>query len=74
MKTTVDIPDAVLKEAMRHAGASTKRQAILAALEEYNRKRKLDKVRSILGTFKNFMTVEELRQSRESRAKRHGFG
>ena len=34
MKTTVDIPDKMLRDAMRHTKAKTKREAIVKALEE----------------------------------------
>jgi Arc/MetJ family transcription regulator len=34
MKTTVNIPDKVLRDAMRHTKAKTKREAIVKALEE----------------------------------------
>jgi Arc/MetJ family transcription regulator len=74
MKTTVDIPDDILREAMEDSGAETKREAILTALVEYTRKRKLAKARAMLGTFKDFMTVAELRESRNSRNKRNGIG
>jgi hypothetical protein len=35
MKTTIDNPDAALADAMRFAGAKTKREAVVKALEEY---------------------------------------
>jgi Arc/MetJ family transcription regulator len=64
MKTTIDIPDEMLKALMKNSKASTKREAVLAALTEFNRRHQLLKVRSFLGTFKNLMTVEELREMR----------
>lgn len=67
MKTTVDIPEKELKEAMRHAGATTKREAVLAAIREFNRRRRIQRVISRFGTFDDFMTQEELRRMREER-------
>ncbi len=64
MKTTVDIPDEMLKRAMRYSGASTKREAVLAAMEEYNRRRGQAELVKYLGTFKDFMTPAELRRMR----------
>jgi Arc/MetJ family transcription regulator len=32
MKTTIDIPDAALADAMRYTGAKTKREAVVKAL------------------------------------------
>jgi len=73
MKTTIDIPDNVLNDAMRYSGAATKREAVLAALEEFNRKRRLGKARQMLGTFKNMISSEQLRDLRNARGKRHGL-
>lgn len=37
MKTTINIPDATLADAMRFTGAKTKREALVKALEIYHR-------------------------------------
>lgn len=65
MKTTVDIPENELKQAMKFTGAKTKREAIVAAVMDFNRRKRLAKVADKLGTFKNFITVEELHKLRE---------
>ena len=65
MKTTVDIPDSELAQLMQTTSARTKREAILRAIREFNRKRKLSDVAGILGTFKHFVSQDELRRSRE---------
>lgn len=65
MKTTIDIPEAELKEAIRHTGAKTKKDAVVLALKEFNRRRRLAKLTAMLGTFKDFMTQEELAAMRE---------
>lgn len=70
MKTTVDIPDELLKDAMRYSGASTKREAVLAALEEFNRRRRQADLIKYLGTFRDFITPEELAESRSARETR----
>ena len=64
MKTTVDIPERLLKEAMRFANASTKRDAVLAALEEYNRRHRMAKLVRRLGKSDGFYTDDELRKLR----------
>jgi Arc/MetJ family transcription regulator len=64
MKTTIDIPEKVLKEAMDHSGAETKREAVLCALEEYNRRRRMARLAGKLGTFKRFMSRKDLDRSR----------
>ena len=72
MKTTVDIPDDVMREAMRHAKTDTKRDAVLAAMEDYNRRHRQASMIKHLGTVDDFMTLEELSESRQARMKRHG--
>ena len=64
MKTTVDIPESELEEAIRHTGAKTKREAVVIALEEFNRRRRLQSLAEKFGTLEGFMTQEELRQER----------
>ncbi len=41
MKTTVDIPEKTLKDSMKYSGASTKRDAILAAMDDYNHRQRV---------------------------------
>jgi Arc/MetJ family transcription regulator len=65
MKTTVDIPDKELEEAIRHTGATTKREAVVTAITDFNRRRRLARVVARFGTFEHFLTHEELRQLRE---------
>lgn len=68
MKTTIDIPDAVLKEAMRHTRAKTKRGAVVTAVEKFNRLQRLRELNAKLkGTFTNFMTQEDLKAMREDK-------
>jgi Arc/MetJ family transcription regulator len=65
MKTTLDIPERELQEAIRHTGAKTKREAVVIALSEFNRRRRLRKLVESFGTLDGFMTQEELRKMRE---------
>ena len=64
MKTTIDIPEKSLREVMRHTGATTKREAVVTAIEEYNRRRRLEQLVKKFGTFTDFMTQEDLARSR----------
>ena len=41
MRTTIDIPLDELNDAMRFLGAKTKREAVVAALKEFNRRRRM---------------------------------
>ncbi len=65
MKTTIDIPDDELEEIMRLTKAKTKKEAVVTAIREFNRRRKLDVVLGQLGTFKDVMSQQELRRMRE---------
>lgn len=65
MKTTVDIPDDQLEEAIRHTGAKTKREAVVIALAEFNRRRRLQRLAERFGTLEDFMSQEDLRKMRE---------
>lgn len=68
MKTTIDIPENVLVEAMRHTGARTKKDAILTAVERYNKLKRLEALNSrIRGTFKDFMSQYDLKALREDK-------
>jgi len=71
MKTTIDIPDDVLKEVMAITRADTKREAVVGVLREHLRRRAAEEVIKMFGTFKNFMSQEELRAMREDRNLRH---
>lgn len=50
MKTTVDIPEAELKDAMRFTKAKTKREAVVRVLEEFNRRRRMAELVKYSGT------------------------
>ena len=64
MKTTFDIPERLLAEAMKAAGATTKRDAVLRALEDFNRRARLRKLTERLGRSETFMSPEELQTLR----------
>lgn len=51
MKTTVDIPPAELKAAIRFTKAKTKREAVVRALEDFNRRQRMAELVKYAGTF-----------------------
>jgi hypothetical protein len=65
MKTTIDIPEETLREAMRFTKAKTKREAILTVLEEFNRRRRMAELTKFSGTCKDMMSFDELMEIRE---------
>lgn len=64
MKTTIDIPDAVLEEAMVFTKARTKREAIVTAVEEFNRRRRMAALVKHAGTCDGFMSADQVRSLR----------
>jgi len=66
MKTTIDIPENELAEALRHTGAKTKTEAVSLAVADYNRRQRLARLAGRMGTFKDMMTRADLRQMRET--------
>lgn len=59
MKTTIDIPDAALADAMRYTGAKTKREAVVKALEEFNRQQRVKDLVANFGTL-DFASNDEI--------------
>ena len=65
VKTTVNIPDKTLRDAMRHTKAKTKREAIVKALEEMNRRHSQAELVKYFGKFDSLMTNEEIEAMEE---------
>lgn len=51
MKTTIDIPEKTLADAMRFTGAKTKREAVVKVLEEFNRQHLVKDLIASFGTW-----------------------
>ena len=72
MKTTIDIPDEELKDAMRFTRAKTKREAVVTAIAEYNRQRRMAELLKYSGTFESLMPHEEMKKVERRRDRRIG--
>jgi Arc/MetJ family transcription regulator len=65
MKTTIDIPDGTMNEALKFTGAKTKREAVVTAVQRFNRLQRLEKLNArVRGRFRDFMTQAELKAMR----------
>jgi len=53
MKTTIDIPESELRQAMKYTGAKTKKDAIVFALKDFNTRQRLARLAQMLGTFED---------------------
>lgn len=61
---TVDIPDRELGDAMKFTQANTKRDAIVTATTELNRRHRMAELVKYSGTSDSLMTVGELKKLR----------
>jgi hypothetical protein len=64
MKTTVDIPKEELEDAMRFTRARTKREAIVTAIVDFNRRRRMAELARRAGSCSGLMAVDELQRLR----------
>ena len=64
MKTTVDIPDHELNAAMKFTGAKTKREAIVTAISEFNRRRRMAALVKYSASSSSLVTADELKRLR----------
>jgi len=66
MKTTVDIPDQELFDAIRYSKARSKREAVVIAIQEFNRRSRMAELLKYAGTCDNLITAEMLQNQRRS--------
>ena len=64
MKTTVEIDDNLIREAMKALRVKTKREAIETGLREIVRRKNLAALRKELGTFDLDLNLDELERLR----------
>ncbi|MGE9268966.1 MAG: type II toxin-antitoxin system VapB family antitoxin [Verrucomicrobiales bacterium] len=61
MKTTIDIPDRLLEDVMEYAGAKTKRAAVITALEDFQRRQRVQRfLIEAAGSMPDFPTNDEV--------------
>lgn len=59
MKTTIDIPEKMLKDAMRFTKAKTKKEAVIEGLKEFNRQQLVKELVASFGTL-DFASNDEI--------------
>jgi Arc/MetJ family transcription regulator len=64
MRTTIDIDDELLAEAMKETALRTKREVVEEALAELIRARRIEKLRRMIGTYEIGISPEDLRRMR----------
>jgi len=71
MKTTVDIPDDELRDAMRFTKAKTKREAVVKVLVDFIRRRGMAELVKYSGTFSDaFPSNDEIEAADAARARK----
>lgn len=70
MKTTVDIPSEVLDEAIRYTQAKTKREAIVTAMQDFIRRKRMSELVRYSGTSDTLLTNDEIEALERPRARR----
>ncbi len=64
MRTTLDLPENLLDEAMKITHTNTKTRVIIKALEELIRKSKISDIKKFKGKFDLDIDIDELRNRR----------
>ena len=64
MKTTIDISDRELEDAIRFTNAKTKREAVVGAIADFNRRMRMAELIKYAGTCDDLITSEELQAQR----------
>ncbi len=64
MKTTIDIPDHELEDVIRFTKANTKREAVVAAIADFNRRKRMAELVKYSGTCSDLITPREVQAAR----------
>lgn len=68
MRTTIDIENDLIDEVMKKAGVKTKKDAIVTALKDYLRYKKIEELKGLIGNYENFnLTLDDLKKMRNER-------
>lgn len=66
MKTTLDIPESLLTDVRKYSDSPTKRAAVITALEEYVRRKKMAGLVQLRGSMTTVMSQADLKRAREA--------
>lgn len=62
MRTTIDLPDALVEEAMKLSHQKTKTAVLIAALEDFVRKKRIQGLRKFRGRIDIDLDLDKLRK------------
>jgi Bacterial antitoxin of type II TA system, VapB len=66
VKTSLDIPDQELADVLHFSKAKTKRDAVVTAITEYNRRHRMAELIKYSGTSETMMTNDEIEALEEA--------
>lgn len=68
MRTTIDINEDLINDVMKKAGVRTKKDAIVTALKDYLKHKKVDELKGLIGNYDAFdLTHNDLKKMRDVR-------
>jgi len=68
MRTTIDINEDLVNEVMKKAGVKTKKEAIVTAMKDYLRFKKIEELKELVGNYNAFdLTLSDLKKMRDER-------
>jgi len=68
MRTTIDINEDLINDVMKKAGVRTKKDAIVIALKDYLRHKKVEELKGLIGNYESFaLTLDDLKKMRDAR-------
>lgn len=68
MRTTIDIENDLIDEVMKKAGVKTKKDAIVTALRDYLRYKKIEELKGLIGDYEDFdLSLDDLKKMRNER-------
>ncbi len=68
MRTTIDINEDLINEVMKKAGVKTKKEAIVTAMKDYLRFKKIEELKELVGNYDAFdLTLSDLKKMRDER-------
>ena len=68
MRTTIDINEELIGDVMKKARVKTKKDAIVIALKDYLRHKKVEELKAVVGNYDSFdLTLDDLKRMRNVR-------
>ena len=68
MRTTIDINEELINDVMKRAGVRTKKDAIVTALKDYLRHKKIEEIKGLIGNYESFgLSLDDLKKVRDAR-------